>query len=92
VQPQLEAILGRLNDKVAGTLGQALLVAQKPLRELAGQWIAGPVDQPYLSAAELLTEIVVGEGPTILTCGVPTENSYYNIARTTSHTRSVLFL
>jgi hypothetical protein len=61
VQPQLEAILGRLNDKVAGTLGQALLVAQKPLRELAGQWIAGPVDQPYLSAAELLQAIVVGE-------------------------------
>jgi hypothetical protein len=60
-QPQLEAILARLNDKVAAAMGQALVVAQKPLRELASEWIAGTVNQPYLSAAELLAVIQVGE-------------------------------
>jgi hypothetical protein len=42
-------------------MGQALVVAQKPLRELASEWIAGTVNQPYLSAAELLAVIQVGE-------------------------------
>jgi hypothetical protein len=60
-QPQPEAILGHLNDQLAGTLGQALVVAQKPLRGLAVEWMVGPVDQPYLSATELLEVIVVGE-------------------------------
>jgi hypothetical protein len=60
-QPQLAAILARLNDKVAAAIGQALLVAQKPLRELAAEWMSGPVDLPYLSASELLAAIVVGE-------------------------------
>lgn len=38
-----------------------LLVALKLLRELPAQWMAGPVDQPYLSTQVLLQAIVVGE-------------------------------
>jgi hypothetical protein len=45
---------------VAGTVAQALVVAQKPLRELASEWMVGPVDQSFLSAQELLAAIAVG--------------------------------
>jgi hypothetical protein len=52
--PELERLLGKLNDKLKGELGSTLVGLQRPVREHATQLAAGDTTAPLLAAGALL--------------------------------------